>query len=284
MIFFSRSPLLFYLFSFLFLQSCGSIDYVSSMFFEDKAISDNEVDEKNNVSDEQLKSDNQQVQTQVQVQEENITQDQNSDISKNNNKNEILIEESSESLTASPTREYESSIIVENDNPIEQISRDNVVDEAELNEAELNEENLISDLDTTENIPSPIFSPTLVLKNKLQYRVATLSFKTGSSNVDQVGLKKIRKIVELAKKRDAKVKIIGHASTRTKDMPAPEHKVVNFVISDKRAQSVAKAFIDLNFPKEKLLTEAVSDSKPLFKENMPAGTQANQRTEIFLIY
>ena len=80
------------------------------------------------------------------------------------------------------------------------------------------------------------------------------------------------------------MKIIGHASTRTKDMPAPEHKVVNFVISDKRAQSVAKAFIDLNFPKEKLLTEAVSDSKPLFKENMPAGTQANQRTEIFLIY
>ena len=279
MIFFSRLPLLFYSFSFLFLQSCGSIDYVSSMFFEDKVISDNEVDEENNVSDEQLKSDNQQVQTQVQVQEDNITQDQNSDISKNNNKNEILIEESDESLTASPTREYESSIIVENENPIEQISRDNVV-----NEAELNEENLISDLDTTENIPSPILSPTLVLKNKLQYRVATLSFKTGSSNVDQVGLKKIRKIVELAKKRDAKVKIIGHASIRTKDMPASQHKVVNFVISDKRAQSVAKAFIELNFPKDKLLTEAVSDSKPLFKENMPAGTQANQRTEIFLIY
>ena len=33
-----------------------------------------------------------------------------------------------------------------------------------------------------------------------------------------------------------------------------------------------------------LLTEAVSDSKPLFKEIMPAGTKANQRTEIFLIY
>ena len=35
---------------------------------------------------------------------------------------------------------------------------------------------------------------------------------------------------------------------------------------------------------ETALREAVSDTKPLFKENMPAGTQANQRTEIFIIY
>ena len=38
------------------------------------------------------------------------------------------------------------------------------------------------------------------------------------------------------------------------------------------------------FPEINLETEAVSDSKPLFKEIMPAGTKANQRTEIFLIY
>ena len=68
-------------------------------------------------------------------------------------------------------------------------------------------------------------------------------------------------------------------------MPIAEHKLVNFMISDKRAQSVAQIFIKKhNFPGEKLLTEAVSDSKPLFKEIMPAGTKANQRTEIFIIY
>ena len=56
-----------------------------------------------------------------------------------------------------------------------------------------------------------------------------------------------------------------------------------FMISDKRAQSVANIFIKkYNFPSNSLITEAVSDTKPLFKENMPAGTQANQRTEIFL--
>jgi len=68
-------------------------------------------------------------------------------------------------------------------------------------------------------------------------------------------------------------------------MPIAEHKIVNFIISDKRAHSVANIFIEkYGFPRNKLITEAVSDSKPLFKEIMPAGTKANQRTEIFLIY
>ena len=67
-------------------------------------------------------------------------------------------------------------------------------------------------------------------------------------------------------------------------MPIAEHKLVNFIISDKRANSVAEIFIKkYNFPSDKLITQGVSDSKP-FKEIMPAGTTANQRTEIFLIY
>ena len=135
------------------------------------------------------------------------------------------------------------------------------------------------------NTPKIDFERTLLnLSDKIQYRIATLSFRSGSSIVDRKALRKIKKVAEVAKTRNAKVKIVGHASTRTRDMPNSKHKLVNFVISDKRAQSVAKAFINYNFPKENLITEAVSDSKPLFKENMPAGTQANQRTEIFLIY
>jgi outer membrane protein OmpA-like peptidoglycan-associated protein len=115
--------------------------------------------------------------------------------------------------------------------------------------------------------------------------VATINFSSGSSSVNNAGLKKIKKIAKIAKERNAKIKVIGHASERTKDMPIAEHKLVNFIISDKRANSVAEIFIKkYNFPSEKLITQGVSDSKPLFKEIMPAGTTANQRTEIFLIY
>ena len=90
--------------------------------------------------------------------------------------------------------------------------------------------------------------------------------------------------MKLAKEKDARVRIVGHASTRTKDMEPIKHKLANFNISDKRSQAVAKIFIDNNFPLKNLITEAVSDSKPLFYESMPAGTYGNQRTEIYLIY
>ncbi|MFL2661100.1 MAG: OmpA family protein [Alphaproteobacteria bacterium] len=125
----------------------------------------------------------------------------------------------------------------------------------------------------------------LSINDKLQYRVATINFYSGSSIVDNIGLKKIKKISKIAKERNAKIKVVGHASKRTRDMPLAKHKLVNFNISDKRAQSVANVFIkQYNIPSSSLITEAVSDTKPLFKENMPAGTKANQRTEIFLIY
>ena len=124
----------------------------------------------------------------------------------------------------------------------------------------------------------------LVLSNKIQFKIATINFSSGSSIVSAKGKRKIMKVLKLAKTKNATVKIVGHASTRTKDMDIISHKLVNFKISDQRAQSVASVFVDNKFPLERLITEAVSDSKPLFHEVMPAGTNANQRTEIFLIY
>ena len=91
--------------------------------------------------------------------------------------------------------------------------------------------------------------PVLDLKDQIQFRIATITFSTGSSQVDYIGQKKIKKIAKIAKERDAKIKIIGHASERTKDMPIAKHKIVNFIISDKRANSVAKfLLININFP------------------------------------
>ena len=50
-------------------------------------------------------------------------------------------------------------------------------------------------------------------------------------------------------------------------MPIAKHKLVNFIISDKRANSVADIFIKkYNFPTDKLITQGVSDSKPLLKK------------------
>ena len=183
------------------------------------------------------------------------------------------LETAEEKLTPAPAIEYETSLLSDDDVIVE-----NNELAADVNEA--------TEQKNEESFEANIFSrPVLDLKDQIQFRIATITFSTGSSQVDYIGQKKIKKSAKIAKERDAKIKIIGHASERTKDMPIAKHKIVNFIISDKRANSVAEIFINkYKFPSEKLITQGVSDSKPLFKEIMPAGTKANQRTEIFLIY
>ena len=186
------------------------------------------------------------------------------------------LEISEEKLDASPTQEYDSVLL--DKTQVEDSVEETVEPPAvEISENEKFEETSLQNFEST--------LPKLSIDDKIQYRVATINFYTGSSQVDGSGLRKIKKIATIAKEREAKIKIVGHASKRTRDMPLAKHKLVNFNISDRRAQSVADIFIKKhNFPSINLITEAVSDTKPLFKENMPAGTKANQRTEIFLIY
>ncbi|MBF92132.1 MAG: hypothetical protein CMP34_04935 [Rickettsiales bacterium] len=239
------------------LNSCGTYDYIASGFS-----SEEEAVEEISRAEDELKSDLQDyVDSGGDVSESELEESETID-----EESQLVI--SDEELPPVPTKEYDSTLIVEDE-------EEKVVETTDDVKPDFKES----------NAPKIDFERTrLNLSDKIQFRIATLAFRSGSSVVDGKALRKIKKIVEMAKSRNAKVKIVGHASTRTRDMPNSEHKLVNFVISDKRAQSVAKAFINYNFPKENLITEAVSDSKPLFKENMPAGTQANQRTEIFLIY
>ncbi len=204
-------------------------------------------------------------------------QQEESDLIENQEDSLDNLADSDERLPPSPTKEYDSALIDE---------------EEETEEAEPKKEKIVSSTETSnQDLVNERFREVqneiskLSINDKLQYRVATINFYSGSSRVDGVGLKKIKSIAKIAKERNAKIKVVGHASKRTRDMPLAKHKLVNFAISDKRAQSVANVFIKQhNFPSSSLITEAVSDTKPLFKENMPAGTKANQRTEIFLIY
>ena len=223
---------------------------------------------------------------------EEILADAEMDFEETDFVNDDQLEIAEEKLPANPTTEYDTSLIDSDDSS--DLTKEETISDL------VQEEETISDLiqeETQEEVIDPSISQEVLsfdktfesskldLDEQIQYRVATINFSSGSSSVNNAGLKKIKKIAKIAKERNAKIKVIGHASERTKDMPIAQHKLVNFVISDKRANSVAEIFIKrYNFPSEKLITQGVSDSKPLFKEIMPAGTTANQRTEIFLIY
>ena len=112
---------------------------------------------------------------------------------------EPTLELSEEKLDATPTQEYDSVLL---DQSLEEESSKEVV-EPLADENEKVEE--VADL---QNFESPL--PKLSINDKIQFRVATINFYSGSSQVDGSGLSKIKKVAKIAKEREAKIKIVGH--------------------------------------------------------------------------
>mgnify|MGYP001491906692 CR=1 FL=1 len=263
---------------FIFLQSCETItglpnkvletgseaaDYVGSIFSSDEEeaiVSEDEDDqsvilgapkpETQSVNNDQLTNDDAKV--------------------FDDNTNASSLKDSEQVLEAVPSDDYE----------INNLAVKNEKDEIKSVDYEENKSK-----DNSNQVDINLFEKkSLVLRNKVQFKIATINFRSGSSSIEGKDILKIKKVMKLAKEKNARVRIVGHASTRTKDMPPLNHKLANFNISDKRSQAVAQIFLKNKFPASMLITEAVSDSKPLFHESMPAGTFGNQRTEIFIIY
>jgi len=115
-------------------------------------------------------------------------------------------------------------------------------------------------------------------------QVGTVYFGSGSAHLDQNDLAKLRQIVAVYKQRGGNIRVVGHASSFTRDMDPVHHQMVNFTISVRRADAVAHELIKLGVKPENLLVSAQSDSDPVYYESMPAGRAGNQRAEIFIDY
>ncbi len=78
------------------------------------------------------------------------------------------------------------------------------------------------------------------------------------------------------------IKVVGHASSRTANMPVERHLEVIFQKSQARANAVAQALIRAGVPASRVQVEAVGDSQPVYYESMPKGEDGNRRAEIFV--
>ena len=112
--------------------------------------------------------------------------------------------------------------------------------------------------------------------------LAVISFATGSSHLTTASKAKLRQIVAAHRERGGSVRVVGHASHRTRDLPLHKHKMANFRISVDRANAVARELVRLGVQTAALRIEAVSDSRPIYFEVMPAGEAKNRRAEVFL--
>ena len=267
--------------TFLFLQSCETVSSLSEKIYQGSVDTIDYVgsvfsDESNN-TEELTKIDGENKILSASPPEESKVVDK--EYAKNNADKEIILNEnisdSEQILEAVPAQQLN----------VDKLSDENISPPiSKSSNKESYSELEVAPKRVTTNKGFEFDIPELKLEDKIQFRIATINFNSGSSQLTFKDIKKIKKVMKLANEKNAKVRIVGHASTRTKDMDLIKHKVANFTISDKRSHAVAKVFIDNKFPIDDLITEAVSDSKPLFHESMPAGTHGNQRTEIYIIY
>jgi len=78
------------------------------------------------------------------------------------------------------------------------------------------------------------------------------------------------------------VRVVGHASSRTANMPVQKHLETIFDKSQARANAVAQELIHDGVPPSRVLIDAVGDSQPIYYESMPQGEEGNRRAEIFV--
>ena len=116
------------------------------------------------------------------------------------------------------------------------------------------------------------------------YLVGTVYFAHGSASLTAEERGLIAQIAGAALETDAAVRVIGHASARTAEMPLDRHELANFNVSLARAEAVAQALARNGVPEGRVLIEAMSASQPLFFESMPSGEAGNRRAEILLQY
>jgi len=79
-----------------------------------------------------------------------------------------------------------------------------------------------------------------------------------------------------------RVRVVGHASSRTANMSVEKHLETIFAKSQARANAVAQDLIRQGVPADKVLVDAVGDSQPVYYESMPKGEAGNRRAEIFV--
>ena len=80
------------------------------------------------------------------------------------------------------------------------------------------------------------------------------------------------------------LRVVGHASNRTKELSAASHELVNFNISFKRARAVADELIRRGVSPDKVEVIAMSDNAPVYQEWMPSGEAGNRRAEVYIYF
>ncbi|MDE1939547.1 MAG: OmpA family protein [Alphaproteobacteria bacterium] len=134
------------------------------------------------------------------------------------------------------------------------------------------------------NAIAPAMSTPSVYSSPQGLPAAAVIFFPGDSvYLSAEGRAEVRAAVDQFKSHGGQgfIRVVGHSSSRTPNMPMARHLEVIFQKSQERANAVAQEIIREGVPAGKVLVDAVGDSQPVYYESMPKGEDGNRRAEIF---
>jgi outer membrane protein OmpA-like peptidoglycan-associated protein len=89
-------------------------------------------------------------------------------------------------------------------------------------------------------------------------------------------------VVAHHKQNGGTLRVVGHASSRTRNLDPARHKLINFKVSAARADAVLNQLVRYGTRPSNLVVGSASDTLPKYLENMPSGEAGNRRAEIYL--
>jgi len=113
-------------------------------------------------------------------------------------------------------------------------------------------------------------------------RIAVIQFGHGQAGLDGRDRRVLQKVATIHERTGRPLRVVGHSSSFTRTLSPIEHRVANFDMSMKRAETVANALAALGVDGDSLRVQARADRDPIYHEVMPNGQAGNRRAEIYL--
>ncbi|MDY0874474.1 OmpA family protein [Dongia rigui] len=112
--------------------------------------------------------------------------------------------------------------------------------------------------------------------------VGVVFFNNGSAKLGRDDQRVVKQIAEMHRYYGGVVRIVGHASQRTGNMNPYAQDQVNYAVSMKRANAIARALTRRGVPAGLIQVAAAGSANPVAVETMPVGEANNRRVEIYL--
>lgn len=112
--------------------------------------------------------------------------------------------------------------------------------------------------------------------------VGIVFFNNGSAKLSRDDARVVKQVAEMHRYYGGVIRLVGHASQRTGNMNPYAQDQVNYNVSMKRANAIARALTRAGVPAALVQVAAAGATSPVAPETMPAGEANNRRVEIYL--